>query len=222
MCCSILCFMPESCRAHSVPDAEQQGPYSAPPTVLKFLSTPFKQERSTEEDFSPPLNLSLPPTPKGFRDRDSESPHETSPTVSSTRSEVASPVISSSSHPTSPHQALLNAPSDSSHLVPNPFARHNVSPWSSFIPSPSVMSSHWLNGSPSALLSPAPSSLGSSQEDLRHALPLSSVSSLVYESDPWRLPWPYPVWHCFQLGEFFLSICDLFVPAADFMILIPK
>ncbi|KAK3909200.1 HMG box-containing protein 1 [Frankliniella fusca] len=187
-------------RAHSVPDAVDNGPLSAPATVLKFFPAMFKQERSLEEASSPPLNLSLPPTPKGFPDRETESPQDSS-VVSSTRSEVASPLITSSSHPTSPHSIGLIEPQhlSTSHQQ---FSRHHISPWNPFLPTPSMMSSHWLNGSPSALLSPAPSSLGSSQEDLRHAhsLSLSSVPSLMYESDPWRLPWPYPVWHCFQLG----------------------
>ncbi|XP_026280959.1 HMG box-containing protein 1 [Frankliniella occidentalis] len=186
-------------RAHSVPDAVDNGPLSAPATALQFFPSLFKQEHSPETS-SPPLNLSLPPTPKAFPERETESPQD-STVVSSTLSEVASPLITSSSHPTSPHSSGLMEPQHLS-SAHQQFARHHISPWSPFLPSPSMMSPHWFNGSPSALLSPAPSSLGSSQEDLRHAhsLPLSSVSSLMYESDPWRLPWPYPVWHCFQMG----------------------
>ncbi|XP_034244788.1 HMG box-containing protein 1-like isoform X2 [Thrips palmi] len=194
-------------RAHSVPDAVEIAPMSAPPTVLKFSPALFKQEQSPDGGSSPPLNLSLPPTP-----RESTSPLEASAVVSSTRPEVASPLISSSSHPSSESQHQ--------NLAQQPFSRHLIPPWSPFLPSPSMMSGHWLNGSPSALLSPAPSSLGSSQEDLRlpAPLPLSSVSNLVYESDPWRLPWPYPVWHCFQMGtllRFSINNSDIVLRAEE-------
>lgn len=190
-------------RAHSVPDGAENGPMSAPPVVFKYFPSlfPFKQETSLDEDSNPPLNLSLPPTPKGFQDRDSESPQSASAVVSSSHTEVASPQISSSSHPTSPQPPMTEA--RHFNIGSGPVARHHIPPWSPYLPTPPHMASHWLNGASSALLSPAPSSLGSSQEDLRHgatSLPLSSVPSLVYESNPWRLPWPYPVWHCFQLG----------------------
>lgn len=196
-------------RAHSVPDAVEITPMSAPPTVLKFFPA-FKQEQSLESSSSPspPLNLSLPPTP-----RETSSPLETSSVVSSTRPEVASPLISSSSHPSSVESQHHNVAQQS-------YSRHLIPPWSPFLSSPSMISGHWLNGSPSALLSPAPSSLGSSQEDLRLSapLPLSSVSNLVYEGDPWRLPWPYPVWHCFQMGtllRFSINDSDIVLRAEE-------
>ncbi|XP_075225572.1 HMG box-containing protein 1-like [Lycorma delicatula] len=49
----------------------------------------------------------------------------------------------------------------------------------------------------SVLLSPAPSSLGSSREEL--ATDSTRVSPL-YQTRLWGLPWPPPVWHCFQSG----------------------
>lgn len=51
----------------------------------------------------------------------------------------------------------------------------------------------------SVLLSPAPSSLGSSREEL--ANDSTRVSSL-YQTRLWGLPWPPPAWHCFQSGKF--------------------
>lgn len=204
-------------RAHSVPDAIDNGPLSAPPTMLKFYPNIFfKQEKSDDEkDSHPPLNLSLPPTPKGCSGgRDTESPLGPSASVSSTNSELTSQVVTSSSHPSSPRPRLSSSTTDQ-HINPahQSYTRHHFPPWSPYLPTPSMMASHWLNGSPSALLSPAPSSLGSSQEDLRlaatHSVPLSSVSNLVFESDPWRLPWPYPVWHCFQLGMCTLQCVEI-------------
>lgn len=46
----------------------------------------------------------------------------------------------------------------------------------------------------SALLSPAPSSLGSSREELADA------AKHVTKFTPWACPWPPPMWHCFQPG----------------------
>uniref|UniRef100_A0A1B6JE19 HMG box-containing protein 1 n=1 Tax=Homalodisca liturata TaxID=320908 RepID=A0A1B6JE19_9HEMI len=48
-------------------------------------------------------------------------------------------------------------------------------------------------GASSVLLSPAPSSLGSSREELT-----DSAKHLKFMS--WNYPWPPPAWHCFQSG----------------------
>ncbi|XP_054263527.1 HMG box-containing protein 1-like [Macrosteles quadrilineatus] len=50
-----------------------------------------------------------------------------------------------------------------------------------------------LSTNGSVLLSPAPSSLGSSREEL-------ADSRLVHRFGSWKCPWPSPVWHCFQSG----------------------
>ncbi|KAG8243486.1 HMG box-containing protein 1 [Homalodisca vitripennis] len=49
-------------------------------------------------------------------------------------------------------------------------------------------------GASSVLLSPAPSSLGSSREELT-----DSAKHLKFMS--WNYPWPPPAWHCFQSGQ---------------------
>ncbi|XP_069704516.1 HMG box-containing protein 1-like [Periplaneta americana] len=59
-------------------------------------------------------------------------------------------------------------------------------------PSPSSPS-HWIANT-SVLLSPAPSSLGSSREEL------SDNNRLTAASSSQTNPWPAPVWHCFQPG----------------------
>ncbi|KAJ9590691.1 hypothetical protein L9F63_016207 [Diploptera punctata] len=48
--------------------------------------------------------------------------------------------------------------------------------------------SHWITGT-SVMLSPSPSSLGSSREELNAVVPTNH-----------HTPWPSPVWHCFQPG----------------------
>lgn len=48
-------------------------------------------------------------------------------------------------------------------------------------------------GTSSALLSPAPSSLGSSREELADPFRHKFMS--------WGYPWPPPIWHCFQPGK---------------------
>lgn len=47
----------------------------------------------------------------------------------------------------------------------------------------------------SVLLSPAPSSLGSSREELADAA--KHTSKFI----SWGCPWPPPIWHCFQPGK---------------------
>jgi hypothetical protein len=66
------------------------------------------------------------------------------------------------------------------------------SPTCSFLGTSSVSPSHWIN-STSVLLSPAPSSLGSSQEELD----LGDAARLATH----LYPWPPPIWHCFQPGQ---------------------
>jgi hypothetical protein len=66
------------------------------------------------------------------------------------------------------------------------------SPTCSFLGTSSVSPSHWIS-STSVLLSPAPSSLGSSQEELNVG-DTARLTTHLY-------PWPSPVWHCFQPGQ---------------------
>ncbi|XP_033606920.1 HMG box-containing protein 1 isoform X2 [Cryptotermes secundus] len=65
------------------------------------------------------------------------------------------------------------------------------SPACSFLGASSASPSHWIN-STSVLLSPAPSSLGSSREELNVG-DTARLTTHLY-------PWPSPVWHCFQPG----------------------
>lgn len=66
-----------------------------------------------------------------------------------------------------------------------------ASPSYPFLGVGSASPSHWITGT-SVLLSPAPSSLGSSREELS----LGDTARLM--TQPY--PWPSPVWHCFQPG----------------------
>lgn len=57
----------------------------------------------------------------------------------------------------------------------------------------------------SALLSPAPSSIGSSREELSESV------RYLNKFGNWGYPWPPPVWHCFQSGkQFNLNISLMF------------
>ncbi|XP_039284732.1 HMG box-containing protein 1 isoform X2 [Nilaparvata lugens] len=51
--------------------------------------------------------------------------------------------------------------------------------------------------SSSVLLSPAPSSISSSREELAD----STRASPFFHTRLWGLPWPPPIWHCFQPGS---------------------
>lgn len=72
-----------------------------------------------------------------------------------------------------------------------------ASPTYPFLGVGSASPSHWIT-STSVLLSPAPSSLGSSREELN----LGETARLT--TQPY--PWPSPVWHCFQPGWYWLLV----------------
>ena len=57
--------------------------------------------------------------------------------------------------------------------------------------------SHWVTGT-SVMLSPSPSSLGSSREELSAVDP----SRMTVVPTSHISPWPSPVWHCFQPGMY--------------------
>jgi hypothetical protein len=57
--------------------------------------------------------------------------------------------------------------------------------------------SHWVTGT-SVMLSPSPSSLGSSREELS----VVDSSRLTVIPSSQVTPWPPPIWHCFQPGKY--------------------
>lgn len=72
-----------------------------------------------------------------------------------------------------------------------------ASPTYPFLGVGSASPSQWIS-STSVLLSPAPSSLGSSREEL------SVGDTARLTTQPY--PWPSPVWHCFQPGWYWLLV----------------
>lgn len=75
-------------------------------------------------------------------------------------------------------------------------------PTCSYLSTGAASPSHWIT-STSVLLSPAPSSLGSSREELNPGDTARLTTHLF--------PWPSPVWHCFQPGWYWLLVSVVLV-----------
>ncbi|KDR16774.1 HMG box-containing protein 1-like isoform X2 [Zootermopsis nevadensis] len=98
-------------------------------------------------------------------------------------------------------RSALHSLNEEACQVSSAFVRHSTlvdtrlhypaGPTCSFLAAGSSSPSHWIT-STSVLLSPAPSSLGSSREELN---PGDTVRLTMH-----LYPWPSPVWHCFQPG----------------------
>ncbi|PSN39909.1 hypothetical protein C0J52_07951 [Blattella germanica] len=109
-----------------------------------------------------------------------------------------------------PSLPSLNEEGPDTQLTPSSLAKHSPlldsrmyfpgSPcWSPTLTNCSLLGpaspSQWITGT-SVMLSPSPSSLGSSREELNAGDP----SRLTVLPSGHLVPWPSPVWHCFQPG----------------------
>ncbi|XP_067009516.2 HMG box-containing protein 1 [Anabrus simplex] len=153
---------------------------NVPSTASAVIETPEDHSSSLEESS---LESSFSPT---------SSPSQ----ISSQSCPISSPHLVNNSTTRSHLNPMISTPSEVVPLCESPGIRSHYPNSPCWSPTLGPLSpSHWM--STSVLLSPAPSSLGSSREELNTG---GDITRLNNSSTSNIYPWPPPAWHCFQPG----------------------